>query len=259
MIYRGPAAQLPETFVPTFVVPEEQVTQYESEIKTRDIRADVCGIRYEGIADKRRIIGEMAAQEGHQKFCMLDDDIGFLVRKSPDVWNLRPTERADVHEMLAWIEAQLEVFQQVGISAREGNNRPGVGTVDSLVDINTRCMRVLAYQTEVFNSLEHGRVPFMEDFDISLQILEKGGQNVMSYWWAQGQGKTNERGGCSDYRTLELHEKAAHRLHELHPDFVKLRQKRNKTDANGFGTRTECTIQWKRAAKAGYDKLTKGA
>ena len=258
LIHRGPAAQLPMGITPMFVVPEDQVDAYHKEIRNREITAGVLGMRYNGIAEKRKFIGRLAADEGHDKFCMLDDDIGFLVRKSPELWNLRPADKADVREMFFWIQKNLDNYQQVGVSAREGNNRPGPGDVNSLVDVNTRCMRVLAYQTKVFNSLQHGRVPFMEDFDISLQILERGGCNIMTYWWAQGQGKTNDRGGCSDYRTLELHEEAAHKLYELHPNFVSLRQKKNKTDTDGFGTRTECTIQWKRAAKAGGWDPSKG-
>ena len=62
---------------------------------------------------------------------------------------------------------------------------------------------------------------------------------------------TNEDGGCSEYRTHEFHEHSARRLAELHPGLVTLRQKSNKTDREGFGTRTEVTIQWKRAWQEG--------
>lgn len=251
LVHKGPAAQLPPDIVPTFVVPVDQVTEYQEAVRLNSLPAKVIGMDYDGIAEKRQRIGQVAALGDHRKFIMLDDDIGFLVRRGEDTWKLRGAEPEEVREMLMWIEDKLENHEQVGISAREGNNRPGVGDKASLIDINTRCMRVLAYQTEAFNAVEHCRVPFMEDFDVALQILERGGSNAVSYWWAQGQGKTNEAGGCSDYRTHELHEKAAHLMAELHPGFVRLRQKNNKTDADGFGTRTECTIYWKKAAQHG--------
>jgi hypothetical protein len=40
----------------------------------------------------------------------------------------------------------------------------------------------------------------------------------------------------------------------LHPGFVKLVQKSNKTDKKNFGTRTEVNIQWKKAHAAGVAK-----
>ena len=254
LVSTGPASNLPEGVIPTFVVPHSQKESYLEEVRRSQLKAHVLGIHYNGIAEKRHKIGRIAAERGERKFVMLDDDIGFLVRRGEDTWRLRGAEPNEVGQMFEWIDAQLDHHQQVGISAREGNNRPGVGPVETLVDTNTRCMRVLAYQTDVFNSVKHGRVDFMEDFDVALQILENGGSNILSYWWAQGQNKTNDSGGCSDYRTHELHERSAIAMSELHPGFVSLRQKKNKTDADGFGTRTECTIYWKKAAAFGQSK-----
>ncbi len=91
----------------------------------------------------------------------------------------------------------------------------------------------------------------MEDFDVQLQLLKRGLGNACLYYWAQGQSKTNAPGGCSLWRTHEVHEAAARRLAELHPGLVRLRQKANKTDAGGFGTRMEVTIAWKKAAGLG--------
>ena len=117
----------------------------------------------------------------------------------------------------------------------------------SLTRFNVRPMRAQGFQTEAFLSFEHGRVRVMEDFDITLQILRAGGSCAVNYYYAQGQRMTNEAGGCSTWRTHEIHEESARRLAELHPGIVSLRQKQNKGDQNGFGTRTEVTIQWKSA------------
>ena len=128
----------------------------------------------------------------------------------------------------------------------------------TLVDHNTRTLRVLAYQTQAHVRCNHLRVSVMEDFDIALQLLEKGGSIAVSYWWAQGQRMTNESGGCSVYRSHEVHEDSARSLATLHPGLVSLRQKSNKTDRDGFGTRTEVTIQWKLAHKLGQQRLLEG-
>ena len=244
MIQDGPVPLLPETHRPTLVVPESEVESYSllwSE------SADIVGCPEKGIAATRRWIGEHAADAGEEKFLMLDDDVQFLIRRGPDTWRLRGTEGDEVFQMLLKVEQLLGEHAHVGISAREGNNRLGEGSALDVVAYNTRTLRALAYVTEDFLSVEHGRVEVMEDFDVNLQLLRKGRPNANIGYWAQGQRMTNAPGGCSTYRSHEVHERSAIRLAELHSDFVRTRQKRNKTDADGFGTRTEVTIQWKRA------------
>lgn len=230
-----------------YVVPGEEVLVYREALDRcgfGDVAVVACPAK--GIAATRLSIGETAREMGVGKFAMLDDDIRFLVRKNPDAWNLRATEPDDVDEMLMHVEWWLDNgFAHVGVSAREGNNIAGVGGKD-LRNECTRTIRFLAYRTEDFLSVEHGRVDVMEDFDVNLQLIEQGKPNVSLFYWAQGQKMTNAPGGCSTYRSHEVHERSAHRLAELHPRHVKLRTKNNKTDADGFGTRTEVTIHWKR-------------
>lgn len=202
---------------------------------------------YDNIAQKRRYIGEYARDNGEDKFVMLDDDIDFLIRKSPEVWNLRAADDDEVAHLFKKIDELLSDYAQVTVSGREGNNRYGEGTFDQLLVFNTRAMRITGYQTAAFNACEHDRVPVMEDIDVTLQLLRAGHANVLIAYYANGQKMTNAAGGCSIWRTHEIHEAAANRLVELHPGLVRTRQKTNKTDADGFGTRTEVTVQWKRA------------
>lgn len=204
-----------------------------------------------GIASKRKYIGEIAASRKEDRFMLMDDDIGFLVRRSADDWRLRATTHLETRDMMRAIDAYLNVYAAVGVSAREGNNRFGVGDVDALVVPNTRMMRAYAFQTELFNAVEHCRVDVMEDFDVFLQLLRQGYDIALLAYYAQGQSMTNAPGGCSVWRTHELHEQSAHKLAALHEGFVRTRQKQNKTDAGGFGTRTEVTVSWKKAAEAG--------
>ncbi len=202
---------------------------------------------YDGIAEKRLWIGEHARKEGHDKFVMLDDDIDFLVRKADDDWRLRAASGIEAIDMFAELEYRLDEYAMVAISPREGNNRLGIGSQRDLVVENTRAMRILAFRTDDFLSVEHCRVPVMEDFDVTLQLLRSGRKNLVLGYWANGQKATNAPGGCSIWRTLELHNGAAERLAELHPQFVRTRIKENKTNNGGLERRTEVTVQWKRA------------
>lgn len=230
-----------------YAVPDNQVQVYRDVLKARGFYGSVISAP-SPISATRLRCGEAAKQMGFSKFIMLDDDIDFLIRKSPEHWQLRATTISEVIELFDIISVMLDDFEMVSVSSREGNNVFGIGSFEKLININSRPLRVLAFQTDAFLSVEHGRVEVMEDFDVTLQILRKGGRNAVIGYYANGQPKTQAPGGCSVYRTRELHERSAKKLQELHPQFVKLRQKQNKTDNDGFGKRTEVTIQWKKAA-----------
>jgi len=247
-LLRGPSVQAPHGTDVVYVVGPDEIAKYSVAILRNGLPARVVSCEHQpNISAVRWWIGLHAQKDGLDRFVIMDDDVGLLVRKADDNWQLRGAEKDDVQQMLQWMWSELDRSQNVGISPREGNNRVGVGNSAELTQYNTRAMRVQGFQTEAFLACEHGRVRVMEDFDISLQILAAGGQIAVNYFWAQGQRMTNESGGCSEWRTHEIHEASARRLAELHPGIVTLRQKSNKTDKDGFGTRTEVTIQWKRA------------
>lgn len=195
-----------------------------------------------GINATRRAIGIHAEESNESHFMMFDDDLKFFRRRSSEDTRL---VELDDSGYLWMIDACQDLFNlgygAVGVSARQGNNRLEWPLVE-----NTRMIRTLGFETELFNSCEHDRVDVMEDFDVLLQILRKGRDMAVLSSFSQDQGMTQASGGCSTYRTHELHDASARKLAELHPEFVKLRQKVNKTGGD-FGTRTEVTISWKKA------------
>lgn len=254
-IFSGPAGQMTYRNEVFYVVSPDEAADYTRALVHYGVDAQLlCCDLQPDIARVREWCGLHAASDGLDKFVLCDDDVGFLVRRSADDWRLRGAEPDEVDEMLQWMSVALMVYDHVGVSAREGNNRSGEGGTLELVEPNTRIMRVQGFRTESFLKCEHGRVRVMEDFDIALQILGRGGSNAVSYWWGQGQRKTNDTGGCSEWRTHEVHEESARRLAELHPGLVTLRKKSNIGDRDGFGTRTEVTIQWKEAARFGKQR-----
>lgn len=238
------------------VVPPDEVGAYHRYLYENNLPAKICDLRYDSIGHKRKLIGEMAKAAGEETFAMVDDDVVFSTRVSPESWNLRPSTSDDIQAMLFTMEEMLQECGSVGISAREGNNRAGAGLPLSpgMAPRNTRVMRVLAYRTEEFLACEHGRLRCMEDFDVQLQLLGRGVSNACLYYWANNQARTNAPGGCALWRTREVHNAAAEGLAALYPGIVRLRQKQNKTDSEGLGTRTEVTIAWKKAYEEGRRK-----
>ena len=244
-IEKGPAGILTEAGIPfTYVVPHDQHHLYSGMVPCVARPPSVTNI---GMA--RHYIGSVAEYNKQEKFIMFDDDLRFFTRIVEFDTKLRKSEPEDIMEMLTYVEMGLDAYGQIGISARQGNNHAGDGDKPHHKD-STRTNGCTAYRTGVFMQLEHNRLLFMEDFDVTLQMLRKGIPNCAFYHWAYDQAMTNAPGGCSTYRTHQNHEESAHKLAELHPGLVRLRQKANKTGGE-FGTRTEVTVMWKNAFKEG--------
>lgn len=258
-VVRSPAAQFSWEADLWWVVSEREALHYLYELDRWQIPGGVLVCPLQGaegmsLPDIRVWIAQHAKADGVEHHMQLDDDIGFLVRRAPDTWKLRKAEADDIDEMIRWVDEQLLENEVVAISGREGNNRGGLGDKHTLAKRNTRTMRALAYQTTPFLSLYHCRMDDLEDFDITLQTLRRGGSNIVSFWWAQGQRMTQETGGCELYRTNESHDAACRELARLHPGHVTVTYKENKGGGE-FGKRTEVRVGWKTAWEEGQRRV----
>jgi hypothetical protein len=243
------------------VVPPEQAVRYRNALfnaSRQEVQVLECPEK--GIAKTRQWIGLLCKKKKWDKFAMFDDDLNFAVRKDASGNGLRPQENKDVVEMLAWIEKALDKYAHVGISPRDAAKTESVQSGNKpLILLNKRTLRTLCYRTADFLSVKHGRVEVMEDFDVNLQLIEKGLWNCQTYWWTNDQRQTGSPGGCASYRSHEVHEASARKLAELHAPFVTLREKENKAqvvkEAKAFQKRTEVTIYWEKCAmNAGWRK-----
>jgi hypothetical protein len=192
-----------------------------------------------GIGDVR----QWAIDKFMPKLVMLDDDLRFFQRRSDDLTKFESTSATALVELFESIERSLDSYALVGVSSREGANR----NIEEWL-YNTRLLRILAYRSDVLRKegIRFDRVPVMEDFDVALQLLRKGYPNVCANWIVHNQGSSNEDGGCSTYRSMEVQAEAARKLVELHPDFVTLVTKTTKVAWNGQ-ERTDVRISWKAA------------
>jgi hypothetical protein len=222
----------------TLLVDADQEAEYAAAYPDNQLHILPAGMR--GIAAVR----EHCVRTIGGKILMLDDDLWFYTRRKDDEGKLVNASPTDIQEMLRFVEDTLDTYAHVGIAAREGFNRfKGKGDILE----NQRYIRAIGVNSDLIPAdVDYTRVQVMEDFDVALQLLERGLPSAIITPWAQGQVQTQMAGGCSEYRTHENHERAAHKLHELHPGFVKLRQKENKSGGE-FGHRTEVTIYWKKA------------
>lgn len=231
------------------VVPAKQMQAYIPLARRHKVKLMGCPV--DGIARTRQWIG----QQARDRFLMLDDDLRFYRRASYEDVTLHKFGRYDMQNMLTFTSRLLTDFAHVAISARGGNNQlKGFPTV-----YNKRPLRALAYRKREFLACVHGRVQIMEDFDITLQLIGKGYENAVIVQYAQDQIVTQMPGGCSDYRTLDMHNTNVIRMAKLHPGVVKVVEKENRSAEAvkaGLAKRKELVIYWEKAhAKAMEDIL----
>lgn len=172
----------------------------------------------------------------------LDDDLTFAIRRYRDngkISQCKPT----LEETDYWfkeMEKMLNQYVHAGFSARQFNNAKPQGWAK-----NTRMMYSLGYQPEVLRKeCILGRIEHREDMDITLQLFNKGYENVVCSEFCHDQ-VYNTPGGCSIQRTLEKSNADADLLAELHPGIVRVVEKDYKRSMR----RKEVVCSWKKALK----------
>jgi hypothetical protein len=177
---------------------------------------------------------------------MLDDDLGFFVRRKDDPKLLTRAGPYDIKRALKAMEGALKLHAHASFAVREGANR----NTDEFI-YNVRCLRALGYNAATLKKekVRFDRLPVMEDFDVALQLLRRGYWSVTLNHFLQDQGASNAPGGCSIYRSMEVQAQGAEGLARLHHEFVTVVEKQAK-GGGPWATRKDVRIQWKKALKA---------
>lgn len=195
------------------------------------------------ISEKRRYIMDSCKT---RYLLMLDDDLTFAYRPVMESPKLLPCSTHRVEGMLGLFHVLIKGYAHVSLSARQGNNH-----VDQVYKELGRVSNAYMYDLERVRAakVEVGRIPLMEDFDLTLQLLRAGLPNAMIYRYCYNQSGSNTVGGCSQYRTTELQAESAHKLAELHSGFVRVVKKKTK-NWKGMEERTDVVVSWQKAYKS---------
>lgn len=191
---------------------------------------------------------------------VFDDDLDFVV-KEPNPgegtkWLSRKYTEQDFDDAFALLESWMD----------EGIVYGGLLPAWVIPDLNQwpirECQRIM---TNVFydgpnvpRDIEWSRVAAAEDFDVNLQLLSRGYKNRLSAKYMVGCSETNAEGGCSTWRTLEVHNEAQKQLAELWPDFVKLREKQVTSGPWKGQMKLATTIQHKKAYESSQNNSLEG-
>lgn len=256
-----------DTYKVVVAVPESQQNKYMNRMayKGKRVKGEVIIVpsEWNGISRTRQWIltqlpGDCQRRWGFtpRTVMMADDDLWFCHRPKIDdpYMPYINTDPYHMHRMIELLTGWLEMgIVHVGLISRQANRilnmrwqQPG------------RQMNIHAYDVQALRKipLKWDRVPVMEDFDITLQLLSLGYVNRIScrYAWTQ---TSNSDGGCSTYRTADVQAAAAHKLAKLHPGVVKILEKEAKTWKNKLTARVDVRVRWLKAytdskSKKGY-------
>lgn len=224
-----------------YFVREEEVHIYESEgLKVVPVNNNFH------IAQKRKLIFQVAYAKGFEYVFIADDDIKIDVRREDIKTRFRPMEKIDVP---AFINLHLKVC---------GEKYPLVHPIlrmhadkkKYMYEKNVPAIRFVCYHIPTFIregiQIDGLSTPFMSDRYAQLSILSKGYSSIALAKYCVDDSGTNAKGGCSIYRTPKLQSEAAKRLQQCFPNNVSLKVKQ---DGKWNEPRLDCTIQWKKFLK----------
>ena len=209
--------------------------------------------KIDGIAPTRQFILDHSAKNGVDIALMLDDDLPTWCQREPDPVPATG-EDAKYHKAdLKEIERGLADFEKVMRRYAHGSigHRLFCQRHPELY-YNSRMLRALAYNVPMVKAAGgRFRLKVMEDFDMQLQLLTQGFENVVYNRLVQDQYGNNVDGGCAAYRTAEVQAAAAHELARLWPEFATVTVKKPKREWGGMPERTDVKLNWRKAITAG--------
>lgn len=173
-----------------------------------------------GLSETRQWILE---QSNDRYLIMLDDDItGINIKKDLSAYGT--IVKSDPNEFIKCF-AQLRRWMDDGFAHVSFADRFIAARPSKLPYYeNGRIAQTLFYNRDVLvkHRIRFDRVALMQDLDVNLQLLGLGYRNRVSVKYSFNSRWYGQPGGCSAYRTSELHDKVARKMEKLHPGITKL-------------------------------------
>ena len=215
-----------------------------------------CPIQGTGIAPVRKWISEHG--EG-KRYAVFDDDIEFVYTRreneeGPSNTPLTEKQFDDMFDtMNSWIdEGYIHVACDVCWN-------PPTRNID--FKINSRITTNIFYDgTKLpIDKIDWTSLDIAEDYFVNLQLLTMGYQNKVSLKYRTNPSATQSKGGCSTFRTLDIHNESMKKLKEKFSEFVELREKITKNSGEWSGKpRLAATISWKKAYQSSQINTLEG-
>jgi hypothetical protein len=232
----------------TLVCPPDEVAALKVFAKERGNNISVMKCPKDGIAATRQYIIDNA-ESYENPILMLDDDLSFWGWRSETDGKVKHLAASPSQKVAGFANFEELMFGQAHGSIGYklfANNRP-------LIERNSRMLRALAYVPAVLRreKIKFTGAPVMEDFFVTLSLLQRGYACMTYNGLVQEQKGSNAAGGCSRYRTPAMQAEAAHMLKAAFPYLVTVVEKEEKEGWGGeFGNkRTDVRVKWAAAYK----------
>lgn len=242
----------------TMVVREEEKEEYSKTILEEGLYVEIASIKDDAtIAEKRDFLIQEAIRKQKEYLFIADDDISIYYReeslsskyscKLEEVFKRETFDNA----LYECIKLCNETYPLVGFPLKQGSFALKYMFPKNIQILHFVCYHVPTLKKEGIRATGLNTT-FMSDRYVELSLLEKGYMSLGNCRFCIGDINTGYKGGCSETRTVELQEKAAHKLCERFPEHVSLKRKEN-----GFWDepRYDCTILWKKFLKEGESKF----
>ncbi len=189
------------------------------------------------------------------KLVMLDDDLSFRAYDPAISCKYGAINHEATIRAFKELSVLLNTHAHGGILMQLGSNRHEDAPAPLF---NTRVCRAIAFRASILKQhwphTKFGVVPVQDDFHATLTLMQLGYPNALTTIIAQDQtGSSGSAGGASVYRDMAYHAESVHKLKALHPDFVKVVEKKTEKAWKGEA-RIDVMIQWKKAIAAGIAK-----
>ena len=181
-------------------------------------------------------------------FWIFDDDLSFF-QNTPQEDKLIKKKLSDESfcEMLNETEGWLRNGLLHGAMGTTWNNPLGKYPYIE----NSRVMTNKFYNgdelSKVWSEIDWEGCCGAEDFYVSLQLMTRGFNNKVWYKYVASPSDTNTVGGCSEYRDIDYHNKSMKNLQSKFPNYVSLKEKKQKSGPWKDMIKLSATISWKKA------------
>ncbi len=167
---------------------------------------------------------------------MLDDDLRFKVRLDKENSRTRRCEPEDLRRLFAEIERDLADYDLIGVADQYRiNDHPW----PSYTWKNQRSIFAFDTRWVKEKGIRFDRCHVAEDTDVTMQVLGAGGRQKVKTDYIQGDVGRRGPGGCSTWRTNEIHNEGIHQICDLWPGIASLLPRRVEG-------RVRMMVRWKK-------------
>tara|TARA_A100001011_G_scaffold384149_1_gene456383 strand:+ start:2782 stop:3600 length:819 start_codon:yes stop_codon:yes gene_type:complete len=227
------------------------VVQPQEEVRAKKIHDKIFVVSGDdiGFAKTIRDITYEFAVERQSRFWILDDDLKFIRHYETNDGKLKkePMTEDDFAEVLDRTEMWMNDGFSHGAFGTTWNNPLGKFPYVE----NSRIMTNKYYDgkvlSKIWKDIDWNGCCGAEDFYVNLQLLTKGYPNRVWYKYVAAPSDTNTVGGCSEYRDIDYHNKSMRNLQSKFPNYVSLKEKKQKSGPWKDMTKLSATISWKKA------------